>query len=181
VVGRDRSQRSERHEGPGARYSRAMTKPAICTIGYERAKLADFLAALREADVGVLIDIRARAFSRRSEFNAKKLAASLKEAGIDYLHLPALGSPDPAREAAKSGDPIKFERLYRQQLATKEAEAALTRVQELASATPVCLMCYEREPSECHRQFTIEPLEARSGEKARHLFAAPPAKQGSLI
>ena len=100
---------------------------------------------------------------------------------IAYLHLPALGSPDPARDAAKSGDLKKFERLYRQQLATVAAEAALTRVLEMASAAPVCLMCYEREPSECHRQFTIEPLEARSGQKARHLFAAPPAKQGSLI
>jgi uncharacterized protein (DUF488 family) len=158
-----------------------MAKPAICTIGYERAKLADFLAALRDADVAVLIDIRAKAFSRRSEFNAKALAAALKDAGIEYLHLPSLGSPDPARDAAKSGDLKKFERLYRQQLATTEAGAALTRVLEMASAAPICLMCYEREPSECHRQFTIEPLEVLRGEKALHLFAAPPAKQGSLL
>ena len=158
-----------------------MTDPAICTIGYERAKLEDFLAALRGARVATLIDIRAKAFSRRSEFNAKKLAASLKEAGIGYLHLPSLGSPDPARDAAKSGDLKKFETLYRAQLATPEAGAALARVLEMASAAPVCLMCYEREPAECHRQFTIEPLEARRGEKAHHLFAAPPAKQGTLI
>lgn len=158
-----------------------MTRPAICTIGYERAKLDDFIDALRAADVATLIDIRAKAFSRRSEFNAKKLAASLKEAGIGYLHLPALGSPDPARDAAKSGDLTKFEKLYRAQLATPEAEAALARVLEMASAAPVCLMCYEREPAECHRQFTIEPLEARSGQKAKHLFAVDPPKQASLI
>jgi uncharacterized protein (DUF488 family) len=158
-----------------------MTGQAICTIGYERAKLVDFIAALREADVATLIDIRAKAFSRRSEFNAKKLAASLQEAGIGYLHLPSLGSPDPARDAAKSGDLKKFERLYRKQLATPEAEAALGRVLAMASAAPVCLMCYERAPEECHRQFTIEPLEARSGEKARHLFASEGPKQGSLI
>lgn len=158
-----------------------MTRPAICTIGYERAKIEDFVEALREADVATLIDIRAKAFSRRSEFNARKLAASLQEAGIGYLHLPALGSPDPARDAAKSGDLKKFERLYRKQLATKEAEAALARVLEMASAAPVCLMCYEREPAECHRQFTIEPLEARRGEKARHLFAAAAPAQRSMI
>ena len=158
-----------------------MTRPAICTIGYERAKLDDFIDALRAADVATLIDIRAKAFSRRSEFNAKKLAASLKEAGIGYLHLPSLGSPDPARDAAKSGDLKKFETLYRAQLATPEAEAALTRVLAMASAAPVCLMCYEREPAECHRQFTIEPLEARSGGKARHLFAAAAPAQRSLL
>ena len=158
-----------------------MTRPAICTIGYERAKLENFIEALHTAEVATLIDIRAKAFSRRSEFNAKKLAASLQEAGIGYLHLPALGSPDPARDAAKSGDLKKFEKLYRAQLATKEAEAALARVLEMASAAPVCLMCYEREPSECHRQFTIEPLEARSGEKARHLFAAAAPAQRSMI
>ena len=164
-----------------ARYSRAMAPPAICTIGYERAKLADFLGALREAEVATLIDIRAKAFSRRSEFAAKKLAAALKEAGIDYLHLPSLGSPDEARDAAKSGDLKRFEKLYRTQLATPGAQAALDRVLELAAASPICLMCYEREPADCHRQFTIVPLEARRGEKARHLFAAAPAKQGSLI
>ena len=158
-----------------------MTRPAICTIGYERAKLDDFIDALRAADVATLIDIRAKAFSRRSEFNAKKLAASLKEAGIGYLHLPSLGSPDPARDAAKSGDLKKFETLYRAQLATPEAEAALTRVLAMASAAPVCLMCYEREPAECHRQFTIEPLEARSGRKALHLFAAAAPAQRSLL
>jgi len=165
----------------GVGYTRAMTKPSLCTIGYERAKLVDFLAALREAEVATLIDIRAKAFSRRSEFNAKKLAAALQEAGIGYLHLPALGSPDPARDAAKSGDLTKFEKLYRTQLATPEAEAALARVLEMASTAPVCLMCYEREPAECHRQYTIEPLEARSGQKARHLFASEGPRQGSLI
>lgn len=158
-----------------------MTRPAICTIGYERAKLDDFIDALRAADVATLIDIRAKAFSRRSEFNAKKLAASLKEAGIGYLHLPALGSPDPARDAAKSGDLKMFEKLYRAQLASSEAEAALARVLEMASAAPVCLMCYEREPAECHRQFTIEPLEERRGEKALHLFASEGPRQGSLV
>ncbi len=164
-----------------ARYSRAMERPAICTIGYERATLEDFIDALREAGVATLIDIRARAFSRRSEFNAKKLAASLQEAGIGYLHLVALGSPDAARAAAKSGDLKRFEKLYRTQLATPAAQQSLDRVLELASAAPVCLMCYEREPSECHRQFTIEPIETRRGERARHLFAAPPAKQRSLL
>ena len=157
-----------------------MAPSPLNTIGYERAALVDFIAALRAADVATLIDIRAKAWSRRGEFTARKLAASLKEAGIDYLHLPALGSPDAARDAAKSGDLARFETLYRAQLATEAAQAALDRVAEMAAAAPVCLMCYEREPSECHRQFTVAELQPHLGA-ARHLFAAPPVKQGTLL
>ena len=62
----------------------------IFTIGYEGATVGEFLAALQEAGVKRLIDVRALPLSRRLGFSKSPLRAALKEAGIDYVHLKAL-------------------------------------------------------------------------------------------
>ena len=153
----------------------------IATIGYERAKLDDFLRTLREAEIGILFDIRANAWSRRSEFVAKRLAAALAAAGIDYRHLPSLGSPDPARDAARAGDAAGFERHYRAQLATEAARDGLAVVAEAAARGPVCLMCYARDPRDCHRRLTADALQAMTGDAPRHLFVAAEPAPGTLL
>jgi uncharacterized protein (DUF488 family) len=166
----------------------AMPEPArdtirspIATIGYERAKLDDFLRTLQEAEIGILFDIRANAWSRRSEFAAKRLEAALAEAGIAYRHLPSLGSPDPARDAAKAGDAAGFERHYRAQLATEAARDGLAIVADAAARGPVCLMCYERDPRDCHRRMTADALLAMTGHEPRHLFVATEPAPGTLL
>jgi uncharacterized protein (DUF488 family) len=151
------------------------TRSPIATIGYERAKLDDFLRSLREAGVTILFDIRANAWSRRSEFAAKRLEAALAAAGVAYRHLPALGSPDPARDAARS------ERHYRAQLATEAARDGLTIVADAAARGAVCLMCYERDPRDCHRRLTADALRAMTGHEPRHLFVAAEPAPGMLL
>jgi uncharacterized protein (DUF488 family) len=157
------------------------TRSNLATIGYERAKLADFLRTLRDAGIAILYDIRANAWSRRSEFTAKRLEAALSEAGIAYRHLPELGSPDPARDAARAGDANGFERHYRAQIGTADARAALALIAEAASIAPVCLMCYERDPRDCHRRMTADALQAITGREPRHLFVAAEPPAGSLL
>ncbi|WP_264759504.1 DUF488 domain-containing protein [Thermohalobaculum sediminis] len=67
--------------------------PQLMTIGYEGATQAEVIEKLRAARVEVLVDVRAVASSRRAGFSKSILAASLAEAGIDYVHLRALGTP----------------------------------------------------------------------------------------
>ena len=153
----------------------------IATIGYERAKLDDFLRTLRAAGVKTLFDIRANAWSRRSEYAAKRLEAALAAVGIDYRHLPSLGSPDPARDAAKAGDAAGFERHYRAQLATEAARESLGVVADAAARAPVCLMCYERDPRDCHRRLTADALQAMTGHAPRHLIVAAEPAPGALL
>jgi uncharacterized protein (DUF488 family) len=64
----------------------------LATIGYEGASVADFLDALHRAKVDLLVDVRAVAMSRRPGFAKTALAANLRDAGIDYLHLRQLGT-----------------------------------------------------------------------------------------
>ena len=75
----------------------------LATIGYERATLDDVIGRLKRAGVEIVLDVRAVAASRRAGFSKTLLSGSLKAAGIDYLHLRALGTPKPGRQAARAG------------------------------------------------------------------------------
>jgi uncharacterized protein (DUF488 family) len=64
----------------------------IFTIGYEGASVAAFVAALREAGVALVLDIRAAPVSRKKGFSKTPLAQHLSEAGMGYRHLRGLGT-----------------------------------------------------------------------------------------
>lgn len=128
----------------------------IYTIGYEATTMADFLAALHGAGVKRVIDVRALPLSRRPGFSKSILAATLKDAGIDYVHLKALGTPKPGRDAAKKGDVATLTAVYEGQLGLPEAQAQAARMRTLAAEMPSALLCYERDPCHCHRTLLLQ-------------------------
>ena len=128
-----------------------MTARRIFTIGYEGATQAELVAALAAAGVERVIDVRAVPMSRKPGFSKNVLAAGLREAGIDYVHLRALGTPPDGREAARKGRLDEMERIYAAQLETPEAAAESARMIALAGETPSALLCFERDPAHCHR------------------------------
>ena len=128
-----------------------MTAKRIFTIGYEGATQADLIAALRGAGVTRVIDVRAVPLSRKPGFSKNVLAAGLGEAGIDYVHLKALGTPPDGREAARKGRFADMERIYAAQLETPEAGVEAARMIALAEEAPSALLCFERDPAHCHR------------------------------
>lgn len=95
----------------------------IFTIGYEGATQAEVIAALSAAGVELLIDVRAVPLSRRPGFSKNVLASGLREAGIDYIHLKALGTPPEGREAARKRDYARLAGIYAGQLELPEALA----------------------------------------------------------
>jgi uncharacterized protein (DUF488 family) len=134
----------------------------VATIGYEGATVPGFLAALRAADVGLLVDVRAVASSRRPGFAKSRLAANLEEAGIGYRHLRALGTPADGRAAARAGRHDEMRRVFAEQLATDAAQAALDEVAGLVrDGTRLCLLCFEARPEHCHRLLVADALQAR--------------------
>ena len=128
-----------------------MTGKRIFTIGYEGATQAELIAALQAAGVARVIDVRAVPLSRKPGFSKNVLAAGLKAAGIGYVHLKALGTPPAGREAARRGDMATMERIYAAQLETPEAGAAAAQMIALAEEAPAALLCFERDPAQCHR------------------------------
>jgi uncharacterized protein (DUF488 family) len=130
----------------------------IFTIGYEGATVAEFLAALQGAGVERVIDVRAVANSRRPGFSKTPLRNALAEAGIDYVHLRALGTPADGRAAARAGRHDDLVRIYAGQLELPEAIAQSAQMIELSRERPSALLCYERDPAGCHRTLLLEAV-----------------------
>ena len=139
------------------------------TIGYEGAKLQDFVATLRHAGVEVLVDVRERAQSRRPGFSKTALRASLEASGIRYLHFRVLGDPKDGRDAARRGDWSTFRKVYDAVINSTAAQSALDEIEQIARTEDICLMCYERDPSTCHRTIISSTLESRLDLETRHL------------
>jgi uncharacterized protein (DUF488 family) len=145
--------------------------PRLFTIGYEKAKPDAVLSELKRAKVKILVDTRAVAASRRPGFSKRQLGAALDEQGIAYIHLQKLGTPAEGREAARSGDLDKLWRIYAKHMKTPDAQAAMDELVALIEAgEPVCLLCYERNPAECHRSRIAEIVQARTRVKVEDLI-----------
>jgi uncharacterized protein (DUF488 family) len=131
------------------------------TIGYEAASQAAVIAELQHAGVEVLIDVRAVPSSRRAGFSKRLLAASLAEARIDYVHLRALGTPKPGRQAARAGRHAEMVTIYEAHLADAQAQFELAGALDIAKDRPAALLCYEADAAHCHRRIVAERLAAQ--------------------
>ena len=130
----------------------------IFTIGYEGTTVAEFLAALQQAGVERVIDVRAVPNSRRPGFSKTPLRNALAAVGIDYVHLRALGTPADGRAAARAGRHEDLLRIYAGQLELPEAIAQGAQMLELSREKPSALLCYERDPAVCHRTLLLDAL-----------------------
>ena len=134
-------------------------KAKLFTIGYEQTPHKAVLDELEAAGVKLLVDVRAVTSSRRPGFSKNQLAAGLDERGIGYVHL-----------AARSGDFARLHRIFAKHLKTMQAKEELDELSALVKkAGPVCLLCYERDHTNCHRQWIAEIVEERNGVKVENL------------
>lgn len=150
-----------------------LVKPAdflcfdIWTVGYEGLGIDVFVQRLKDAGIKQLADVRELAFSRKNGFSKNALSSALGSAGIMYAHFPELGSPSNTRHEFKSGgswDEFLIE--YKRHLATQSE--AFDFLVEFTMANRTALMCYERDPSTCHRSIIAERM-AGIGFKVNHL------------
>ncbi len=146
----------------------------VASIGYEGTSMPQFLHALRDAGVQLLIDVRAVASSRRPGFAKTRLAANLEEAGIGYVHLRGLGTPSDGRAAARSGRHTEMQRIFSEHLATDAAESDMQALAELVNGgRRTCLLCFEADPAHCHRSIVAAALAQRISIEVRHLAVVP--------
>jgi uncharacterized protein (DUF488 family) len=141
----------------------------IATIGYERETQGAVIQKLKAADVEVLIDVRAIAASRRAGFSKSLLAASLAEAGIEYVHLRDLGTPKAGREASRAGRIEEMRRIYEAHLEEPAAQVQMARAAEIAGDRKAALLCYEADARGCHRRIVAQRLSEELGLKVEDL------------
>lgn len=138
----------------------------ISTIGHWTCPQEVFLRPLRDADVNVLVDVRAQPGSRRSpQFSIDALPTWLKEAGIEYVHLTNLAGrrrkqPDVPPEVNAGWQNQSFKN-YADYTLTSPYEEGIAEVVALAGEKRVVLMCGEPMPWRCHRLLISNTLTAR--------------------
>ena len=139
-------------------------KAPLFTIGYEQAKPAAVLDEITGAKIDILVDTRAVAASRRPGFSKRQLAAALDERGVGYVHLQKLGTPAEGREAARSGDYDTLWRIFDKHIKSAPAQEELGELVTLVkTGKRICLLCYCRDPSHCHRSRISALVKKRTG------------------
>jgi uncharacterized protein (DUF488 family) len=142
----------------------------IWTLGHSNVLAAKLIETLKGASIALLVDIRRFPMSRRNpQFNREALSASLREAGIDYLHAPELGGRrTPNRDSINLGLRDAGFRGFADYMWTPEFDVALAALLEAAEAQRVAIMCAEALPWRCHRSLIADALVAR-GVEVLHL------------
>ncbi|HEX4731251.1 MAG TPA: DUF488 domain-containing protein [Solirubrobacterales bacterium] len=143
----------------------------LATIGVYGADLERFLAALREASVDLVLDVRQRRGVRGAEYawaNARRLEDALRGAGIVYQHLPELAPTTSMREAQYEADAARGEgKRSRTVLAPVYVERYTEEVLDRADLDPIvrfigrstaALLCVERDAAACHRSLIAARL-----------------------
>jgi uncharacterized protein (DUF488 family) len=132
------------------------TSPLV-SLGYEGRGIDELVSQLVGESVTVLVDVRLTPLSRKPGFSKRRLAEALSAAGIDYVHLRALGNPKENRDPFRAGDP-RSHRLYEDLLDEGAGAEALRHVGELLDGETVALLCFERDHRQCHRHLVAEAL-----------------------
>ena len=137
----------------------------VFTLGYQTLSSDLYVRTLVNAGVGIVLDVRERAWSQRPEFVKGTLNDALYVAGIRYIHVKAAGNPAQNRKTARSA--AECLTRYRIHLKTNVASlhALLTEIRAASGdGRPACLTCYERIYTDCHRSVLIEELQVLAPE-----------------
>ena len=160
-----------------------MTGPKVVTIGVYGFDRESFLAALREAGVGLLIDVRQRRGVRGPEYawaNARRLQDALAGAGVAYAHRRDLAPTTELRRLQyREDDRQGVGKRSRRELAAEYSERYTREIldeadiaglaADLPAESVAALLCVERDPEACHRSLIAARLAREHGVQVGHL------------
>ncbi len=149
---------------------RTLLLSIVYTVGHSTRSAEQLLEVLRQAEIRAVADVRAFPSSRRHpQFNRAALADWLPEAGVEYVHMPALGGRrEPHRPSPNQGWRERGFRGYADYMATAEFAAALGELERQAASQRTAIMCAEALWWRCHRRLISDALTAR-GWDVEHL------------
>lgn len=133
----------------------------LFTIGHSNHPLDRFLALLAQHEIDAVVDIRRFPGSRKHpHFNQENLAASLKEAGVEYRWIEALGG----RRRKQHGDSPNLGlhnegfRNYADYMLTEEFQKGVAELLKVARHKRTAFMCAEGLFWQCHRRLVSDFL-----------------------
>jgi uncharacterized protein (DUF488 family) len=161
-----------------------MAKLTVATIGVYGASLETFLAALAEADVGLVLDVRQRRGVRGREYawaNSLRLQSALADASIGYRHHRELAPTTELRrlqyrEDDRLGEGKRSRTVLAPEYRRRYVHEILDGVDLDAFAASLprehasALLCVERDARACHRSLIAERLAGEHGARVVDLL-----------
>lgn len=126
--------------------------PMLFTMGYEGYTLEKYIHRLITNDIRVLVDVRKNAFSMKYGFSKSILEKACKGINIQYIHIPQLGIESEKRKELNTQRDydILFDDYERTTL-KNNWEYLLNVRSILDKERRICLLCFEKDPKQCHR------------------------------
>ncbi len=153
------------------------------TIGVYDWDLEHFLAALRGAEVRLLLDVRQRRGVRGALYswaNSVRLQRALTHADVGYEHRPELAPSTELRHLQYAEDARQkvgkrsrvelapeYRRRYTQEILDRVDLAPIVAALPVTAVT--ALFCVERDPEACHRSIIAERLRSEHDVLTEHL------------
>lgn len=155
--------------------------PTLWTLGHSTRPIDEFIGLLRAHHIVLLTDVRTVPRSRYNpQFNTDTLAQSLRDAGLQYRHLPELGGlRKPMKDSVNDGWRNASFRGYADYMQTEEFRTALDELMGHGSHMRTAIMCAEAVPWRCHRSLIADALVSR-GWDIRHIMSPEKATLHAL-
>ena len=156
----------------------------LYTIGHSTRPVAEFIAILHASAVTRVVDIRRIPRSRtHPQFGGDVLAGTLDAAGLDYVHLAALGGLRAKNKRVEAGMNAGWARQsfrnYADYAQTAPFREGLRVLLEMASRQTCAIMCAEALWWRCHRRIVTDHLLAH-GVPVIHLLSRTKQTPASL-
>jgi len=147
-------------------------QPTIWTVGHSTRPIDEFIGLLVTHQINLLVDVRTVPRSRYNpQFNTHTLAQSLREAGLQYRHLPELGGlRKPKKDSLNDGWRNASFRGYADYMQTDTFHRALEKLMAYGTGTRTAIMCAEAVPWRCHRSLIADALVSR-GWEVQHVMS----------
>ena len=155
--------------------------PELWTIGHSTRPIEEFVGLLQSHGIQVLVDVRTIPFSRRNpQFHRETLAQSLREAGLQYRHMPELGGRRKTRAGSlNAGWRNEGFRGYADYMQTQKFWDGLEELVNIGQQSPAAVVCAEAVPWRCHRTLIADALVIR-GWTVHHIISASSLKTHAL-
>lgn len=129
----------------------------VCTIGFAKKNLKEFISRLKGAGVKKVIDVRLNNTSQLAGYAKKDdLEYILSLVGIEYEHCPEFAPTEELFEKNKSKkmSRAQFEEEFYQVLNERDPQKLNNKIE--AGNANVCLLCSEDKAIECHRRLVAD-------------------------
>lgn len=141
----------------------AQREPGLWSAGYEGRSIDSFVAALVDAEIDTVADVRLTPISRKPGFSKTRLRNALASAGIEYTHLRGLGNPKENRAPFWEGRVAEGRATFRGLLRADAAAEDLAGLTERARSSRVAVLCFEQDEQRCHRKVVLDIVGRAAG------------------